>query len=92
MGGFKNFLDKGKLIKEDENTEKHGEPGIVDYKDIDPEIKKICEYIITEVKQIGVAVDMCKDNKPCGPFNQEWFNQEEREIDEKMNDLIEYNV
>jgi len=85
MGGFKNYIEK-KLMKEDENTEKHVEPGIVDYKDVTGEIKDLCEYVITEIKQLGVAVKTV-EMSGSNLFDEKWFKEEIKEIKDKLSEI-----
>jgi hypothetical protein len=91
MGGFKDYLNKT-LNEGDESQESHQEPQVVDYDEVEPNIKNICEYLITEIKQLGVAAHECSENGSNCVFNEEWFKEEYKEIKDKIEELKEFIV
>jgi hypothetical protein len=85
---YRKNLNEELLNEGEEDKEKHKEPGIVDYQKINSETKKICDYIITEVKQIGVAIDTIKETPHQTLFDSKWFKEELKEINTYLDKLM----
>ena len=70
------------VMTEAEKEEKHAEPSIAGYDDIgNSKVKSICDYIIHEIKQMGVALDKGTDKK--------WCTEEAGEVKAKLAELLE---
>jgi type III secretory pathway component EscV len=75
-----------KVLKEDdEHAEDEASHTVVEYEEIDSDIAKICDYIITEVKQLGVGIQETKQG--AGIFDRDWFKNEMKEINKKLTEL-----
>jgi|WetSurMetagenome_2_1015567.scaffolds.fasta_scaffold689208_2 hypothetical protein len=81
---YRKNLNEELLNEGEEDKEKHKEPDTTGYSQLkNKELKKICDYIIEEIKQIGVAVDQ-KDDPG---IDEDWYKEEVKEVINKLKEI-----